>query len=52
MLSRMSLPLKMDNIGLKKNYSSLKMDNITVIKLNTSQSSVVLKVIINSEKLS
>ena len=23
----------MDNIGLKKKYSSLKMDNITVIKL-------------------
>ena len=25
----------MDNIGVKKNYSSLKMDNITVIKLKT-----------------
>ena len=25
----------MDNIGLKKNYCSLKMDNITVIKLKT-----------------
>ena len=25
----------MDNIGLKKMYSSLKMDNITVIKLTT-----------------
>ena len=25
----------MDNIGLKKMYSSLKMDNITVIKLKT-----------------
>ena len=31
----MSPPLKMDNIGLKKKYSSLKMDNITVIKLKT-----------------
>ena len=30
---RISSPLKMDNIGLKKKYSSLKMDNITVIKL-------------------
>ena len=28
-------PIKMDNIGLKKKYSSLKMDNITVIKLKT-----------------
>ena len=26
----MSPPLEMDNIGLKKKYSSLKMDNITV----------------------
>ena len=25
----------MDNIGLKKKYSSLKIDNITVIKLKT-----------------
>ena len=25
----------MDNIGLKKKYSSLKMDKITVIKLKT-----------------
>ena len=31
----MSPPLKMDNIGLKEKYSSLKMDNITVIKLKT-----------------
>ena len=31
----MPLPLKMDNIGLKKKYSSLKMDSITVNKLNT-----------------
>ena len=28
-------PLKMDNIGLKKKYSSLKMDSITLIKLKT-----------------
>ena len=25
----------MDNIGLKQKYSSLKMDNITVVKLKT-----------------
>ena len=25
----------MDNIGLKKNYSSIKIDNSTVIKLKT-----------------
>ena len=31
----MSPPLKIDNIDLKKKYSSLKMDNITVIKLKT-----------------
>ena len=31
----MSLQLKMDYIGLKKKYSSLKMDNITVVKLKT-----------------
>ena len=31
----MSPPLKMDNIGLKKKYFSLKMDNITVVKLKT-----------------
>ena len=35
MLLRISLPLKMDNIGLKKKYSSLNLDNITVIKLKT-----------------
>ena len=28
-------PFKMDNIGLKKKYSSLKMDSITVISLKT-----------------
>ena len=28
-------PLKMDNIDLKKKYSSLKIDNITVVKLKT-----------------
>ena len=28
-------PIKMDNIGLKKKYSSSKIDNITVIKLKT-----------------
>ena len=28
-------PLKMDKTSLKKKYSSLKMDNITVIKLKT-----------------
>ena len=31
----MSTPLKMDNIGLKKKYFSLKMDSTTVIKLKT-----------------
>ena len=35
MLKRISPPWKMDNIGLNKKYSSLKMDNITVIKLKT-----------------
>ena len=35
MLYRISLQLKMDNIGLEKKYYSLKMDNITVIKLKT-----------------
>ena len=29
------MPLKMDNIGLNKMYSSIKMDNTTVIKLKT-----------------
>ena len=28
-------PLKIDNIGQKKKYSSLKMDKITVVKLKT-----------------
>ena len=28
-------PLKMDHIGLKKKYSSLKMDYITLVKLKT-----------------
>ena len=28
-------PIKMDNIALKKKHSSLKIDNITVIKLKT-----------------
>ena len=28
-------PLEMDNFGLKKKYSSLKMENITVVKLKT-----------------
>ena len=40
----------MDNIGFKKKYCSLKMDNITVIKLKTLANSVVLKVTINSKK--
>ena len=31
----MSPSLKMDNIGLKKKYSSLKIDNIAVVKLKT-----------------
>ena len=31
----MPSPLKIDKIALKKKYSSLKMDTITVIKLKT-----------------
>ena len=33
----MSPPLKIDKIGLKKKYSSLKMDNLTVVKLNMAK---------------
>ena len=35
MLQRISLPLKIDYIGLKKKYSSFKMNNITVVILKT-----------------
>ena len=43
----------MDNIGLKKKYFSLKMDNITVMKLKTLAKQGDIKgYYINSEKLS
>ena len=47
-----NLILKMDSVGSKKKYYSLKMNNITAIDLKVLPNSVVLKVAINSEKLS
>ena len=42
----------MDNIGLKKKYSSLQMDNITVIKLKTLAKQRGIKVYYKLRKLS
>ena len=51
-LKKMIPLLKMDNIDLKKKYSSLKTDTITVIKLKALAKQRGIKDYYNSEKLS